>query len=193
MLATVELVEAVAEALTTHRLAPYVLDPVMVSTSGHRLLDPDAVDALAGRLLPLATLVTPNLEEARILTGLDGEGEEGARESARRLVEMGAAAALIKGGHAQGEVVLDLLWDGKKERIWRHPRIDTRQTHGTGCTLSAGIAAGLALGLSLQEAVDRALSFVAAAIREAPGLGSGHGPLNHFVLARPAMPPAGEG
>jgi len=193
MLARADLVEVVADALAAHRLSPYVLDPVMVSTSGHPLLERDAVEAVVRRLIPLATLVTPNLEEARILTGLESEGETGARATARRLVEMGAAAALIKGGHGAGEEVLDLLWDGRTERIWRHARIHTRHTHGTGCTLSAGITAGLAQGALLEDSVDRALSFVAAAIREAPGLGSGHGPLNHFVSVPRAVPPIGEG
>lgn len=185
MLATAPLVASVAEAIEAHGLTPYVLDPVMASTSGDSLLDPDAVEAVTLRLLPLATLVTPNLDEARILTGLPVEDAEGARAAARALVEMGARAALIKGGHGEGDEVLDLLWDGEREREWRHPRIRTRSTHGTGCTLSAGIAAGLALGDPLELAVDRALAFVAAAIREAPGLGSGHGPLNHFVEVPP--------
>jgi hydroxymethylpyrimidine/phosphomethylpyrimidine kinase len=181
MLATAGLVETVAAAIEEHRLRTYVLDPVMVSTAGSRLLDEGAVEAVIGRLLPLATLVTPNLDEARILTGLPVVGPEGAREAARSLVQMGAGAALIKGGHGDDDVVTDLLWDGSTERVWRRPRIHTRHTHGTGCTLSAGIAAGLALGSPLEAAVDRALAFVAAAIRTAPGLGSGHGPLNHFV------------
>jgi hydroxymethylpyrimidine/phosphomethylpyrimidine kinase len=181
MLATAALVETVADAIEAHELAPYVLDPVMVATSGDRLLDEDAVQAVMARLLPLATVVTPNLEEARILTGLPVDGESGARAAAARLVESGAGAALIKGGHGVGEEVVDVFWDGRAERVWRRPRIHTSSTHGTGCTLSAAITAGLALGNPLDVAVDHALSFVADAIREAPGLGSGHGPLNHFV------------
>ncbi|MEX0856034.1 MAG: bifunctional hydroxymethylpyrimidine kinase/phosphomethylpyrimidine kinase [Gemmatimonadota bacterium] len=181
MLATAALVEAVASAIEWHGLHRYVLDPVMVSSSGHRLLESDAVSAVVGRLLPLSALVTPNLDEARILTGLPVSGEDGQREAARRLVEMGAGAALVKGGHGEGTEVLDVLWDGTRERSWRRPRMRTRNTHGTGCTLSAGVAAGLALGRTLDEAVDRSLAFVAAAIQSAPGLGAGHGPINHFV------------
>jgi hydroxymethylpyrimidine/phosphomethylpyrimidine kinase len=181
MLATAELVEAVGRSIADHGLRDYVLDPVMVSSTGARLLDEDAVGAVAERLVPLARLVTPNLHEARILTGLSVEGEQGQREAARALVEMGAGAALVKGGHGAGPEVLDLLWDGREEREWRRPRLDTRHTHGTGCTLSAAVAAGFAEGRPLLESVGRALSFVARAIATAPGLGRGHGPLNHFA------------
>jgi hydroxymethylpyrimidine/phosphomethylpyrimidine kinase len=127
------------------------------------------------------------LEEARILTGIQVENEEDALAAAHRLVEMGAGAALVKGGHGSGHEVVDVFWDGSAERVWRRPRIRTTNTHGTGCTLSAAIAAGLARGDSLEGSVDRALDFVATAIREAPGLGSGHGPLSHFV--KPALLP----
>jgi hydroxymethylpyrimidine/phosphomethylpyrimidine kinase len=188
MLATAPLVNAVADALRAHGLARYVLDPVMVASSGARLLDEDAVGSVAERLVPLAAVVTPNLEEARILTGLAVEGEEGQREAARALVDMGARAALVKGGHGDGPEVVDLLWDGRRERIWRRARIRTTSTHGTGCTLSAGIAAGLARGLDAEESSSRALAYVARAIRTAPGLGRGHGPLNHFARAYEAEP-----
>jgi hydroxymethylpyrimidine/phosphomethylpyrimidine kinase len=181
MLATAPLVEEVADALERHGLRAYVLDPVTVAASGARLLDEDAVEAVVRRLVPLAALVTPNLDEARILTGLQVRGEEGQREAARALVEAGAGAALVKGGHGEGPEMVDLFWDGDRERVWRRPRIETRSTHGTGCTLSAGVAAGLARGEELEDAVDRALAFVAEAIRSAPGLGRGHGPLNHFA------------
>ncbi len=181
MLATAELVGVVAELIAGHDLEAYVLDPVMVATSGDRLLDLDAEGAVAERLVPLAALVTPNLDEARILTGLPVKGEDGQREAAQALVEMGAGAALVKGGHGEGEELVDLLWDGHAERVWRRPRLRTRNTHGTGCTLSAGIAAGLARGDALEAAVDRALDFVARAIAAAPGLGRGNGPVNHFV------------
>jgi hydroxymethylpyrimidine/phosphomethylpyrimidine kinase len=185
MLATAPLVRAVAAALADHGSVTLVLDPVMVSSSGARLLDEDAVESLARELLPLATLVTPNLDEARILTGLPVEGESGQREAANRLVEMGASAALVKGGHGDGRELVDLLWDGRKESSWRRERIGTRNTHGTGCTLSSAVAAGLATGLELEHAVERALNYVAEAIRTAPGLGSGHGPINHFASVPP--------
>ncbi|TVP42597.1 MAG: bifunctional hydroxymethylpyrimidine kinase/phosphomethylpyrimidine kinase [Gemmatimonadales bacterium] len=187
MLATAALVAEVAELIARHGLPNYVLDPVMVASSGDRLLDEDAEGSVATRLVPMATLVTPNLDEARILTGLPVVGESGQREAARALVEMGAGAALVKGGHGEGSELLDLLWDGIEERTWRRRRIVTRNTHGTGCTLSAGIAAGLALGRPLEAAVERALDYVARAIETAPGLGggeggaSGHGPVNHMI------------
>ena len=182
MLATAELVAAVADAIRTHGLGRYVLDPVMVATSGDRLLDADAEATLARELLPLATLVTPNLHEARILTGRSVETLAQMRDAAMALVDMGASAALVKGGHMEGDAV-DLLWDGSSERIWRKPRLTTRHTHGTGCTLSAAVAAGLARGFDLAEATDRAVRWVAKAIETAPGLGSGHGPVNHFFPA----------
>lgn len=187
MLATAELVEAVAGALRDHGLENYVLDPVMVAATGARLLDEDAVGAVGELLVPLAAVVTPNLDEARILTGLPVEDEEGQKEAARTLVEMGAGAALVKGGHGDGAEVADVLWDGRDERVWRRPRIETRHTHGSGCTLAAGIAADLARGSSTAAAVDRALAFVAEAIRTAPALGGGQGPLNHF-LSPPSEP-----
>jgi hydroxymethylpyrimidine/phosphomethylpyrimidine kinase len=180
MLATAALVDTVAEAIEEHRLPNYVLDPVMVATSGDRLLDADAQESLAGRLLPLATVVTPNLHEARILTGLPVRSEADMRAAARVLVEMGAGAALVKGGHLGGEAV-DLLWDGSEEQVWRKPRLDTVHTHGTGCTLSAALVAGLARGLPLVAAADGAVRWVARAIATAPGLGGGHGPVNHFA------------
>jgi hydroxymethylpyrimidine/phosphomethylpyrimidine kinase len=182
MLATSDLVEIVAAEIARHRFPNFVCDPVMVASSGARLLDENAVGALTTYLLPLCALITPNLDEARILTALPVEGEEGMLEAARALVEKGAGAALVKGGHGKGEVVVDLLWDGTVVRKWRRPRLHTRNVHGTGCTLSAGIAAGLARGASLDDAVSRALDFVERAIQEAPGLGSGFGPLNHFVI-----------
>lgn len=180
MLATAALVEEVARSIERHGLSGYVLDPVMVATSGDRLLDADAEASLAGRLLPLATLVTPNLHEAGILTGKTTETLEDMRHAARTLVEMGAGAALVKGGHLEGDAV-DLFWDGAEERLWRRRRLDTRHTHGTGCTLSAAAAAGLARGLPLPDAVEKAVAFVARAIATAPGLGAGHGPVNHFA------------
>jgi len=181
MLATKELVLAVAEAIQAHGLTRYVMDPVMVATSGDRLLDADAVTALRDSLLPTATLITPNLEEASILTGRPIDDLDDMRAAAVSLVEMGAAAALVKGGHLDGDAV-DVFWDGRTERSWRHPRIDTRHTHGTGCTLSAAVTAGLANGHPLEESVSTAIRWTAEAIATAPGLGGGHGPVNHFVV-----------
>lgn len=180
MLATAALVEMVAGAIREHGLDRYVLDPVMVATSGDRLLDVEAEDRLRDVLVPLAALVTPNLHEAGILTGKEVRTEEDMRSAARALVDLGAGAALVKGGHLEGGAV-DILWDGRRERVWRRERIVTQHTHGTGCTLSAAVAAGLAHGRSLEQAVDAALGFVASAIATAPGLGAGHGPVNHFA------------
>jgi hydroxymethylpyrimidine/phosphomethylpyrimidine kinase len=191
MLATADLVGTVAAALRAHRIPNYVMDPVMVATSGHRLLDEDAQDALVTELLPLSTLVTPNLHEAAILTGRPVTTLRDMGQAARRLVEMGAGAALVKGGHLPEGEAVDLLWDGTTERIWRRTRLETRNTHGTGCTLSAATAAGLARGLSLEEAVDLAVDFVHRAIRTAPGLGQGHGPVNHFAGTRFMPGPSG--
>jgi hydroxymethylpyrimidine/phosphomethylpyrimidine kinase len=159
------------------------MDPVMVASSGDRLLDPDAEGALAAHLFPLATLVTPNLDEARILTGRHVERVSDMRDAAKALVDLGAGAALVKGGHLAEDEAVDVFWDGTEERLWHRPRLDTRSTHGTGCTLSAAVAAGLALERPLVEAVHDALDFVARAIATAPRIGSGHGPLNHFTPA----------
>ena len=180
MLATRSLVEAVADAVEAQHLTPYVLDPVMVATSGHRLLERDAEEALADRLLPLADVVTPNLPEAEILVGHVVRTPDDMRRAAAALVEQGAGAALVKGGHLDGDVI-DILHDGRAVHEWRRPRIDTPHTHGTGCTLSAAIAAGLALGLPVPRAVERATRFIGRAIATAPGLGSGRGPVNHFA------------
>jgi hydroxymethylpyrimidine/phosphomethylpyrimidine kinase len=181
MLATIGLVETVAAGIREHGLRHYVLDPVMVASSGDRLLTEDAVAAMIQDLLPLADVVTPNLHEARILSGVPIMNEEDMRIAGDRILELGASAVLIKGGHLEGEAAVDLLMDGGVERAWRRPRIDTKHTHGTGCTLSAAIAAGIARGDELTSAVDRAVRYVSRAIAAAPGLGSGHGPLNHFV------------
>lgn len=181
MLANAHLVESVAEGLIRWALPAYVLDPVMVATSGDRLLESSAEVALRDHLVPLATVVTPNLEEASILTGLDVVDERSMREAARALVALGAKAALVKGGHLSGGAVVDLLWDGSEEHVWRRPRIDTRHTHGTGCTLSAAITAGLARGHDLRAAVESSIDFLARAIATAPGLGHGRGPVNHFA------------
>jgi len=185
MLATASLVEVVCDAMEVHGLARIVVDPVMVSSTGARLLDPDAVAAIMDRLVPQATLVTPNIPEARILTGLPIDDVEGQIDAARLLVERGAQGALVKGGHARGGELVDVLWHGEGLRSWTRPRLDTRHTHGTGCTLSAAVTAGLAQGHTVAEAVDRALDFVARAIAGAPGLGAGHGPLDFFAGAHP--------
>ncbi|MBX6364140.1 MAG: bifunctional hydroxymethylpyrimidine kinase/phosphomethylpyrimidine kinase [Gemmatimonadetes bacterium] len=190
MLATAALVAEVADGVRRHALRNFVLDPVMVASSGDRLLDTDAEAALAELLVPRATLVTPNLDEATLLTGIPANGEPSMRAMAEALVARGAKAALVKGGHLEGDVVADVLFDGRDFHVWRRPKLRTRHTHGTGCTLSAAVVAGLAAGAPLESAVAAALAFVERAIRTAPGLGAGHGPLNHHAAAAPAAPPA---
>ncbi len=153
-----------------------------VATSGDLLLEKEAIEVIRGELIPQAILVTPNLHEAAILVGEDIEDEDAMARAAETIVnEMGAKAVLIKGGHlALGERVVDVLYDGNV-RAFRGRRLDTRNTHGTGCTLSAAITAQLAKGESLHAAVRRAIDYVHNAIASAPGLGSGHGPLNHLA------------
>jgi hydroxymethylpyrimidine/phosphomethylpyrimidine kinase len=181
MLGDAEVVRAVAAGVTQHHLEHYVLDPVMVATSGDLLLEPTAVEAIRDELLPLASLVTPNLDEAGVLLDRRVRTPEDMADAARALAAMGARAVLIKGGHLEGPEVVDLLFTGGSVREFRRTRIETRNVHGTGCTLSAAIAAGLALERSLVDAVENALDFVHRAIATAPGLGDGHGPLNHWA------------
>ncbi|MFL5595769.1 MAG: bifunctional hydroxymethylpyrimidine kinase/phosphomethylpyrimidine kinase [Gemmatimonadaceae bacterium] len=183
MLANAAVTSAVAAAIRDHSLANYVLDPVMVATSGDVLLETSAIAVIRGELVPLAALVTPNIPEAEILIGEKIEDEEGMAHAAEKLVkEMGAGAALIKGGHLDsGDRVIDVLYDGGDARVFRAQRLETTNTHGTGCTLSAAITAQLANRESLHAAVRRAIDYVHKAIASAPGLGSGSGPLNHLA------------
>jgi hydroxymethylpyrimidine/phosphomethylpyrimidine kinase len=181
MLGEEKVVRVVADAIRHHELGTYVLDPVMVATSGDLLIRPNAISAIVEDLLPLALVVTPNSHEATVLTGLTVSSENDMIRAAQRLLDLGAGAALVKGGHvSRGEEIADLLFDG--EPLWiRHKRIETTSTHGTGCTLSAAITAGLARGGSLRDAARAAVEFVHEAIATAPGLGAGHGPLNYFA------------
>ena len=181
MLGTVEVVIAVADGVRRHALANYVLDPVMVATSGDRLLAPNAERAIVERLLPLSVLVTPNLDEASALVGAEVRDGPTMERAARRLVAMGAGAALVKGGHLAGEQIVDILLLDGEIRRFAQPRLPTKGTHGTGCTLSAAVAAGLALGRPLERSVEDALDFVHRAIAAARDLGRGTSPLNHFV------------
>jgi hydroxymethylpyrimidine/phosphomethylpyrimidine kinase len=181
MLANVDIIRVVASAMREHALAPYVLDPVMVASSGDRLLDGDAHQAIVSQLIPLASLVTPNTHEAAILCERRVETIKEMRDAAKFMVEsMGAGAALVKGGHSSAAEAIDVLYDGEW-RIFEHARIATSSTHGTGCTLAAAITANLALGAALPAAVEVALDYVHRAILLAPQLGAGHGPLNHFA------------
>jgi hydroxymethylpyrimidine kinase/phosphomethylpyrimidine kinase len=166
---------------TALRAAPLVVDPVVRSTSGFDLIDDDALDALKRELLPLARVVTPNAPEAERITNLKVEDEEGMRRAARMMREMGARAVLVKGGHLAGGDAVDVLDDAGEVTVFRAPRVETTSTHGTGCTLASAVAACLARGLSLGDAVATAKRFVTAAIRRAPRLGRGAGPVRHDI------------
>ena len=184
MLATAELIETVADGLRKHGAKNIVLDPVMIAASGARLLEEAAVEAVREHLFPLATLITPNLPEAAALLGTaPAQSDAAVDEQAEKLAALGAANVLIKGGHGSGDVSSDLLLlAGGARRRFNAPRLDTRNTHGTGCTLSSAIAANLAKGLSLAEAVGEAKSYISAAIAAADqvAVGHGHGPVHHF-------------
>jgi hydroxymethylpyrimidine/phosphomethylpyrimidine kinase len=176
MLGSAEIVHAVADFLACLDI-PIVLDPVMISTSGSALLDAPGALAVKERLLAMATVLTPNLREAEALTGLRIDGLAAMEQAAGLLLGAGARNVLLKGGHLAGDALIDLLVgeDGRAE--FRHTRIETRHTHGTGCTLASAIAAGLARGMALADAVGRAHDYVQRAIRNAPGFGGGNGPL----------------
>lgn len=182
MLGGSEAISAVAQGLAG-RTVPIVLDPVMVAKSGDRLLASDALETLRGQLLPLATLLTPNLPEAADLLGCaPAQDETEMTRQGHALRELGPQAVLMKGGHGAGEICIDLLISGAAITRLTAPRRSTRNTHGTGCTLSAAIAAGLAKGILLEEAVTRAHEYLQGAIAAADdlGVGSGHGPVHHF-------------
>jgi hydroxymethylpyrimidine/phosphomethylpyrimidine kinase len=190
MLAEASLVRLVSRAVRENGWGPLVVDPVMVSTSGHRLLTPEAEDVIRDSLLPLAAVVTPNLDEATVLTGRVVHDLATMERAGETLLRFGAAAALVKGGHlSDGDgTVTDVLVTADAIRRFSRPRLLTTSTHGTGCTLSAAITAGLALGRPLEIAVEDALDFVHRAIAGAPALGAGHGPLDHTVTAPPPRP-----
>jgi hydroxymethylpyrimidine/phosphomethylpyrimidine kinase len=182
-LGSAEIVETIAEIAADFAF-PLVVDPVMIGKHGAALLSDDAVRALRGRLIPRAAVVTPNLPEAEALTGIRAAQPADVRRMAERLCEMGARAVIVKGGHAvDGALVTDLLFDGASFHAFSCPRVETRHTHGTGCTHSAALTACLALGMPLVEAAARAQRFIHEAIRTNPGLGAGSGPVNHHVEA----------
>lgn len=180
MLPTREVIGEVARLVREAPLPAPVVDPVVRSTSGFDLIDDEALRALVNELLPLARLVTPNIPEAERITGLAIRDEGEMRLAAARMRELGAPAVLIKGGHLTADA-LDLLDEGESISLFRAERVETTSTHGTGCTLAAAIAACLARGLPLAESVGAAKRFVTEAIRRAPGLGHGHGPVNHGI------------
>lgn len=178
MLGSVEVVETVAAILDTTS-APTVVDPVMVAKGGHPLLEDRAVAAVRDLMIPRAALLTPNAPEAEALTGLTVADLDGQRRAGEALLKLGARAVLMKGGHVPGEMVIDLLLTPSGETLLEGPRVETRHTHGTGCTLASACAAGIAQGKPVEVAAAEGWAYVAEAIRRAPGLGGGHGPLDH--------------
>ncbi len=179
MLASSSIVEVVSRQLKTFRVTALVVDPVMVAKSGDSLLHQDAVEALRTLLVPLAAVVTPNVPEAEVLTGVKIVSDDDMRRAAESIVGMGCGSVVVKGGHRDGPAT-DLFYDGDRFQEFTAPRIDTKNTHGTGCTFASAVAAGLAKGLPLLEAVAQAKEFVTGAIGRSFPIGRGHGPLNHF-------------
>ena len=184
MLATADIVAAVAHTLARRGLRNVVVDPVMIAKGGDRLLNADAVDALRSALLALADVVTPNIPEAEVLAAQSIRTIEDMQAAAGRILELGPRVVLIKGGHASGPESIDIACTRGWMTEIRGPRIDSRNTHGTGCTLSSAIAANLANGLTDEEAIRDARSYLEGAIRNAPDIGGGHGPLNHMWRTR---------
>jgi len=184
MLHKASVIEVVADTIApcTHSI-PFVLDPVMFAKGGAALLQPDAVELLKKRLIPLAALITPNIPEAEHLANMAIKTTQDMEIAAAHILDLGCKAILIKGGHLEGNAVTDMLITPGSKEIFTQPRIHTAHTHGTGCALASAIAAGLAQGMSLTDAVKRAREFVRKAIENAPGLGKGHGPLGHNPAA----------
>ena len=179
MLGDDSIVAAVARLIDHAGGVPAVIDPVMVAKGGAALLADNAVAAVRTLLIPRAGLLTPTAPEAAVLIGREIVTLEDLRAAGRTLMALGATAVLMKGGHLRGDTVTDVLLSIDGERVFAAPRIESRHTHGTGCTLASACATGLAQGLSLERSVDRAIAYVREAIRRAPGLGAGHGPLDH--------------
>lgn len=179
MLSTQSIIETIVTALAPYPNIPLVLDTVMFAKGGAPLLQPDAVDALKTLLLPRAAIITPNIPEAEHLTNIQIRSVEDMKAAAHALLELGAKAVLLKGGHAGGDMVTDILLSEDSELILTSPRIATPHTHGTGCAMASAIATGIAQNLSLMDSVKRAHSYVADIIKHAPGFGTGHGPLGH--------------
>lgn len=181
MVSSIPLIEAAAGALSEiARRPPVVLDPVMISKSGYPLLREDAREALVRHLFPLAETVTPNLFEAEVLVKRDLRSLDAMRDAAREIIDLGASTVVVKGGHLEGETAVDILFDGKEFRELSVDRIETPNTHGTGCTFSSAIAANRALGYPFFEAVKWAKDYISGAIANSFPLGGGHGPTNHF-------------
>lgn len=187
MLSSSSIIHTVAGRIEAHDLYPLVVDPVMISKSGFKLLEDEAIDTLRARLMPLATVVTPNAHEAALLTEGPIDTVDDARAAAEAVHAMGPDAVVVKGGHVHGDTaeVVDVFFDGTEMHTFAAPRIDTRNTHGTGCTYASAIAAHLARGRALPAAIEQAKRYVTAAIRHALPFGKGHGPTNHFYHLDP--------
>lgn len=181
MLANSAIIRAVADMVKRYRLAPLVVDPVMVAQSGDLLLEKEAIKALKEELLPLATIVTPNLDEASILAGQPVESLGDMKIAARDIFSLGTAWVLVKGGHLQGPTVTDLLYDGTDFHLFSSPRLQVKNTHGTGCTYAAAITALLAGEMSLPAAVEQARDYLLEALAQGLSIGKGSGPLHHFA------------
>ena len=179
MLSCRETMLAVAEKLRQWKPQNVVIDPVMYAKHGAALMEESAIETLIAEVVPLADLITPNIPEAEKMTGMTIKTQEDMRAAARLIHEMGCRAVVVKGGHSVGEAA-DILFDGREFFEYALPRIETKHTHGTGCTFSSAIAANLALGLAAPQAVGRAKEYINAAIAHAPGLGKGNGPTHHF-------------
>jgi hydroxymethylpyrimidine/phosphomethylpyrimidine kinase len=180
MLSNAAIAEAVADSVARNKIEKLVVDPVMVAKSGDPLLQESAQIALRERILPLAYVVTPNVPEAEVLAGIHIENSDDVKEAAQKIHDLGSRYVLLKGGHMAGEEAVDYLFDGETLQTFRAPRIDTKNTHGTGCTYSAAIAAFLAKGLPVHDAVQQAKDYLTGAIQHSFSMGTGHGPLNHF-------------
>ena len=180
MLSSAGIIAVVAAKIRHHGLRNVVVDPVMVSKSGARLLRGDAVETLRAQLLPLADVLTPNIPEAEDLLGRSLSTDDDVRQAAREIQAMGPRAVVLKGGHREGNVVTDLLFDGEQFHAYSGPRVNTMSAHGTGCTFASAIAAQLALGSALPQAVRLARGYVQGALEHARPIGHGHGPVNHF-------------
>jgi hydroxymethylpyrimidine/phosphomethylpyrimidine kinase len=185
MLASAAIIEVVAAKIKEHALPFVVVDPVMVAKSGDRLLREDAVRALRDVLVPLADVVTPNIPEAEDLVGHPVRTDEEVRAAAREIQSLGARNVVVKGGHRSGDAAIDVLFDGRSFHEFASPRIDTKSTHGTGCTFASAIAAFLARQETVPEAVQHAKDYLTEALRRAEPIGHGHGPVNHFWAVSP--------
>lgn len=189
MLFSSDIIKIVAENIKKFGWNNIVLDPVMIAKGGASLLQQEAVQALKEHLLPIATVITPNVPEAEVLTGMEIHTIEDSKKAAKMLHELGAKYVLMKGGHAayQGNEVIDLLFDGKQFIAYKSERIDSKQTHGSGCTFASAVTAGLAKGYSIEEAVQEAKKFISIAIEQPLHIGSSHGPTNHFAYKQKNM------